>query len=48
MRKQIFNSSNPNHLRVVGGSKKKPYEREQSTNSLDGWRVELLQGKGEA
>jgi len=44
MRKQIFNSSKLKKLRHLEGSKK-PYERGQSANSLDGWRVELPQEK---
>jgi len=43
----VFNSSKLKKLRLLEGSKK-PYERGQSTNSLDGWRVELPQEKGEA
>ena len=44
MRKQVFNSSKLKKLRLLEGSKK-PYERGQSANSLDGWRVELPQEK---
>jgi len=44
MRKQIFNSSKLTQSRLSEGSKK-PYERGQSANSLDGWRVELPQEK---
>jgi len=40
----VFNSSKLTQSRLSGGSKK-PYERERSANSLDGWRVELPQEK---
>jgi len=44
MRKQVFNSSKLTQSRLSEGSEK-PYERGQSANSLDGWRVELPQEK---
>jgi len=40
-----FNSSNPNHSRVVGGRERKPCEGRRSTNLPNGWRVELPQEK---